>query len=397
MGRSSRWLLAAAVLLFAGVLAPGAAPGAAAQYRVVRVKNPRYRASELFSSFEDLRSKRFKELRERYDFQKAVANETDEFRRILLLRHWIHEQIKIGSPTTPTRGDAFGILDAAQKGGQFQCGHFMVVQNAVMNSVGYVTRNLGAGIGANQLTKAGHHGVNEVWSNKHVKWFLCDAKYDIHFEKKGVPLSALEIRDEILRNQGADVRVLQGPDRKPPDGKDFDWAARTNTYTWISWDLQGNGHSNFPRFKSSALVVYEDDYFRKNTWYRQGGRGVVKHWAYRANYFVPTPHRNWIEWTPNVLSVRSRVRGKRVSVTLRSTTPNFKEYQIKPAGGSWKPTPDRFSLKLTGPRHEWRLRAVNLSGVAGPEHRLVIEDRSAANRRKGAKAGADRASAEGKR
>ena len=34
----------------------------------------------------------------------------------------------------------------------------------------------------------GHHGINEIWSNKYNKWFLSDAKYNHHFEKDGIPL-----------------------------------------------------------------------------------------------------------------------------------------------------------------------------------------------------------------
>ena len=113
-------------------------------------------------------------------------------------------------------GDEFaeGILDAALKGHGFHCGHYMVVQNAVMNSYGYVTRCLGAGPGV-KGGPDGHHGINEIWSNKYHKWFLSDAKYNHHFEKNGVPLSALEIREEYLKNKVADVVLVKGTNRSP--------------------------------------------------------------------------------------------------------------------------------------------------------------------------------------
>ena len=82
------------------------------------------------------------------------------------------------------REDAFAILDAAFKGGKFHCTHFSIVQHAVLNSFGYVTRRLGCGPGLKD--DGGHHGVNEVWVNKFSKWVLIDAKYDAHFEKNGV-------------------------------------------------------------------------------------------------------------------------------------------------------------------------------------------------------------------
>ena len=62
---------------------------------------------------------------------------------------------------------------------------------------------------------------------------------------------------------------------------------------------------------------------------------------------------------------------------ISSSTPNLNEYQARETGGDeWLPVEPTFTIgreKLTGERHEWRLRAVNLAGVAGPEHRLVIE------------------------
>lgn len=43
----------------------------------------------------------------------------------------------------------------------------------------YVTRCLGAGPGV-KGGPDGHHGVNEIWSNKFSKWYLSGAKYNHH-------------------------------------------------------------------------------------------------------------------------------------------------------------------------------------------------------------------------
>jgi len=365
------WLPLCAALAGAAWGSPSrrAVAAEAARYGVRRVANPRYAANELFVSHEDLRSKRFDELRKRYKVDKAVAGETDEWKRILLLRHWINSQMPVGDPTVG--GDAFRLLDYARGGGKSQCGQHMVVQNAVMNAYGYVTRCLGAGAGLTKEDRGGHHGVNEIWSNTHCKWVLSDAKYDIHFEKNGAPLSALEVRDELLRDRGKSVKIVQGPERKVYEGTGIE--ARVGTYRWISWEIQGNRHSGWGQFFSSALVVLEDDYFRKHTWYRDHR----PHWAYRAGYFVKTRHRGWIEWTPNVLSVRARRNAKGIGVSISSCTPNLKEYQMREsAGGEWRRVERSFTIArdaLTQARHEWRLRSVNMAGVAGPEHRLVIE------------------------
>jgi hypothetical protein len=181
----------------------GVSIGASRQFVVLPVENPRYCGNELFRAFENYYSPRISQLRSRYGLDAVVAGESDEWKRILLLRHWIKLHIAIDN----------AILDAALKGGKFHCTHFSIVQHAVLNSFGYVTRRLGCGPGLKD--DGGHHGVNEVWVNEFSKWVLIDAKYDAHFEKDGVPLSALEIRDEVWRDGAKSVVCVVGPDRKP--------------------------------------------------------------------------------------------------------------------------------------------------------------------------------------
>jgi hypothetical protein len=351
------------------------------EYRIVETDNPVFRGSELFVSQEDLHSDRFPALIQRYQLESVVDGETNEFQRILLLRNWIKRHIAIDNDNpTQTRGDAFGILDAALKGGGFHCGHFMVVQNAVLNAFGYVTRCLGVAPGGTPDQPGGHHGVNEVWSNDYVKWILTDAKYDTHFEKGGIPLSALQVRDELLLNGAADVTCVKGPDRTPITSPE---EAETSpaTYRWISWELQGDRHSSWPSFLSSALVALDDEYFQDHVWWRQGPSN--RHWAYAAGYFIPVKHREWIEWTPNVLQVKASVEGSEVHGTITSSTPNLLEYQVRevPDEG-WRKIEAGFTLTLSADRHEWFLRAVNSAGVSGPPYHLVVERTGASQERR---------------
>ena len=60
------------------------------------------------------------------------------------------------------------------------------------------------------------------------------------------------------------------------------------------------------------------------------------HWALRQNFFVRVAHRDWIEWTPNVISVRAEIHGGVARVRLRSHTPNFERYEVRRPGGRWE-------------------------------------------------------------
>ena len=58
-------------------------------YRDVKTDNPDYYANTAFKSFEDISSPRFKALKEKYQLDTIFHGETDELKRILLLRNWI--------------------------------------------------------------------------------------------------------------------------------------------------------------------------------------------------------------------------------------------------------------------------------------------------------------------
>ena len=353
-------------------------------FHEVKVNNPEFIPDTAFVSFEDLSSPKFKALKEKYQLDTIFHGEKDELKRILLLRDWIRKVIRINdfSDLYPGDGYAEGILDAALKGHGFHCGHYMIVQNAVMNAYGYVTRCLGSGTGV-KGGPDGHHGINEIWLNKYNKWFLSDAKYNHYFEKNGIPLSALEIRDEYLKNKAADVVLLKGAGRTPIE---FDGVADKNGeiikvsragfaqwYTWIEWEKSNNRFTVWPAF-NSKLNMYQDDYFNNHTWIWDG----KPHWAYNTEYMNRVKERKAIEWTPNTISSKVTIEGTKARIELHSITPNLKTYQMKmpeadPIATGWKDVSNAVETELKKDKNEIVFRVVNLAGVIGPEHTIIIE------------------------
>jgi hypothetical protein len=344
------------------------------QYYKVETDNPVFKPNVVFQSYEDLTSPRFEHLVSKYQLDTIFHGETDEFKRILLLRHWIKSVIAINDFGDPYPGDGYaeGILDAALRGQGFHCGHFMTVQNAIMNAFGYVTRTLGAGPGV-KGGPDGHHGINEIWLNQYNKWFLSDAKYDHHFEKNGIPLSALEIRDEYLKNKAADIVKVKGPGRVP-----FDIDAETGlsreqnaqTYTWIEWHGHNDLFTVWPNHQE-LLIMFEDDYFKNNTWIW----GNKPHWAYAKPEFMKlVQDRDVIYWTPNTISSKVEIEADTAHIELVSDTPNLREYQMKELPAEeWITTDNKLNVKLKKRKAELLFRVVNLAGIAGPEHRIVID------------------------
>ena len=343
------------------------------EYSIENVNNPAFKPNVEFLGFEDLSNPGFQHLIEKYQLDTIFHGETDEFQRILMLRHWIKSVIKIddfGDPY-PGGGSAEGILDEALQGQGYHCGHFMVVQNGIMNAYGYVTRTLGAGPGV-KGGPSGHHGINEIWLNDFNKWFLSDAKYDHHFEKDGIPLSALEIRDEYLKNKAADIVKVKGPgrtvtDEDPETGTSKERSAQT--YTWIEFHTHNDMFTVWPDHET-LLSMYEDEFFNNNTWIW----GDNPHWAYDKPEFMRlVKDRDAIEWTPNTIDSEIRMEGNVANITLTSMTPNLKEYQMKEMpSGDWKQVDASLSVELKRKRYELHFRTINLAGVTGPEHKIII-------------------------
>lgn len=337
-------------------------------FKIQPVQNPDYHGNELFRAYDSYYNPRIKQLRERYGLDRVVAGETEEWRRILLLRHWINSNIRIENDNpTQTRGDAFAILDAALQGGGFHCAHFSIVLEGVLNSFGYLARRLGCGPG--RIDNGGHHGVNEVWVNSLCKWVLVDAKYDLHFEKDGIPLSALEIRDEVWKDGGKSVVRCFGLDGKhETDRYPNDAGPSAETYRWCSWENTTNRFTSFPATGNSVIFMLEDDRTRNNVWYRDG----KPHWAYNTPYLITTTQRNWIEWTPNVIDSDIEIKDNIAHVVLSSFTPNFRTYQMACKDGSWVDCDESLSLHLQKDLNPFSFRSMNLFGVPGPVHRIEI-------------------------
>jgi hypothetical protein len=348
--------------------------GASSAVRKATVSGPRFAAPEVFHGHEDFHHPRLKRLRDEYRLEEAVKGEENDFRRVLRLRAWVHSRWPIDNSQNFS-GDAFQILEKARDGSGFHCAHSMTVQYAVMTAMGYVARNLGTDADHEKFGKSRHHGVNEVWSNDHAKWVLLDAKYDSHFERAGVPLSALEVHDAVRAGKAGEVVTVRGLDRKPASlGGPDSVEASVENYWWVSWHVRADSFTQPHWSGGSRLVVPDNDAFRSTVWHRGGGaNGLVRHWAYAANAFIPVRDARQIEWTPGVPSIRASQKGEgTLELRLASATPNFKEYETRLQGGEWKPSTERLSWTLEKGANVLEVRTRNLFGVAGPVLRASV-------------------------
>jgi predicted GH43/DUF377 family glycosyl hydrolase len=235
------------------------------------IAGPHFQAPALFHTFEDYYNPRLKRLRDDYELEKVVEGEPSEFRRILKLRHGVHQRWKFDFDQN-FKGDAFAILEKAKTGCGFNCAHSMTVQHAVLSSMGYVSRYVLVDRNHKDLGSSRHHGVNEVWSNDYAKWVLLDAQYDCHFERDGVPLSALELHEAVRKDGGQGVVLVRGIERRQvamaPKTGPQPHEATIYSYWWVCWPKRQNPFSQ-PHFTTrERLVIFDNEAFRQTIWYR---------------------------------------------------------------------------------------------------------------------------------
>lgn len=348
---------------------------AGARIAKATISGPVAHLPEVFCGFEDYHNPRLKELRRRYKIDQAVRGESREFRRILKLRHWIHARWPIDD-SQGFGGDAFAILEYAKTGAGFHCSHCMTVQHAVMSAFGLTARDLGVDRNDKDLGKSAHHGVNEVWSNDYAKWVLLDAKYDIHFERRGVPLSALELHEAVRADGGKGVVKVMGIGRRKVPMNNPQRAEGTiRSYWWVAYHLRQDPFTHPHWSGGSRLVIWDNAPFRRTTWYRHNGNRRVKHWAYAADAFIPVKDAHQINWTPGVPVLRARQSADDVlAVRLHSATPNFKTYRYRIGRGPWRSAPDgRLRWQLRKGANSLQVHTRNLFGVEGPRVTAAVK------------------------
>ena len=335
------------------------------------VTGPTFYAPDLLQSFEEYHHPRLKRLREEYRLEEVVQGESDEFRRLLKLRHWVHQRWQFDFNQN-FKGDAFAILEKAKTGCGFNCAHSMTVLHAVLSSMGYVSRYVLVDRNHEDLGCSRHHGVNEVWSNDYAKWVLFDAQYDCHFERDGIPLSALELHEAVRANEGRDIVLVRGVDRRPvlmaPKTGPQPHEASIFSYWWVCYPQRQNPFTQPHYTTRERLIVFDNEAFRQTTWYRGPANNLKKHWAYSAGVFLPTADRTQIEWTPNVPELRLfQVETGEIEVEIRSATPNFKAYVVRVNDGEPHLCEEgRVRWKLKPGTNVLQVRCRNLFGIDGP-------------------------------
>lgn len=324
--------------------------------------------------YERFNAARIEQLAAREGLPAVVSGAATEFEAVLRLKEWVAAQFPHTYPDPYPPWDALIVLDAIRGGltGGF-CAQYSQVLLQSLAALGYPARYVEIGPVDNPYA---HYPI-EFWSNQFNKWVLLDADFNLHFERNGVPLSALDVHDAVLAGTADAVEVVEGAfrDGHPSPG---DWPHGTKElYYYVRYHLKADHvaapfEAAFDRwgdmieFTDSRTTPWESSKvaspFPKEqlTARSTGDRGVAG---------APL-NQLWV--TPRVTS------GTEVLLDLAHNMPQIAaaEYRvIDSAGhpGPWQPHGSPLLIWPVSPDDRAiEVRGVNLRGIAGPATRVAL-------------------------
>ena len=314
--------------------------------------------------FDSYDNPKLKELRERYKLNEVIAPGKDEFDQQVLLMDWTHHQFKkFGRPSANPKG-ALEILRDIEQGHTFFCTHYAEVFVSAAASLGWVDRALALrrhqGIAEGGSTE---HTSTEIWSNQYGKWIMLDPTSNMYLEKEGVPLSAFEIRKEWFYHEGRDLVFVIGKKRQK--------YRKTDLPVFLAHFAGfGDLKVNPDELDKYGFIGYIPNTNLMDSGEDSGNMFIVKdklcegtRWHVRN---VPSNPAVDPYFPIGQAALSLRAEGERIAVSVKTLTPNFKQYEVQMDGGGWKPSAGNFLWRLHPGLNRLNVRTVNQFGIHGP-------------------------------
>ena len=332
--------------------------------------------------FPDPDDERIAAIRDEFGIDEVVAGAEGDLAAILALKRWVRSRWDHGwSFSYETVEDALDILREAERGEQFCCGHYSTVFLACAAAVGIPARRISLGIEGCSFPR-GHdvgnvgHSVAEAWCNEIGGWMVVDCDLNLHYERDGVPVRALDVHNAWLSGEREGVTpVYEEPAFVVPSGPTVEILGE------LSPECRGFGDEmvalKFARFGRSDVL----DYYAR---LRIGGA----EWLDRrcpptfVRHFQPGPAvqytRNEADLYPTLNSVAIGAQpswaegAASVEVTLSHCMPWFERHETRIDGGEWTPRGETFGWPMHEGANRLEVRAVNRRGRSGPASMLEV-------------------------
>jgi len=315
---------------------------------VVEVKNGDPDGQAYPFLYEDLDHPRLGRLREGEGLQGIIDGERGEFRQLVSLREWVRGQWD----RRDRKGEGEPYIDALSILGKIRsgslpgglCSEYSAVFLQACLAVGHQARLLSL----RSESGAGHRTV-EVWSNVYDKWVLMDPYHDIHYERDGIPLNALELHQALTGGDSAGVVLVKGK-----FWEDEDSLEELLSFYHDVTVIMRNNHLSLRDASINRLTLGLRNRYTD-------GRPSYAKWI--------TDREEDLYWKVNQtkLTILRQDPGRgSVTVVVETNTPGLDRLEGKTEGGEWVRTPSTFEWTLHSGENLLSVRGRNLRGVAGP-------------------------------
>jgi hypothetical protein len=318
--------------------------------------------------FENFDAPELEILREREHLDEVVAGAATPFEVALRLKDWTAAQFPHDFPNPYPPWNALVVLDWIRSGktGGF-CGQYSQVLLQALAAMGLTARYVEVG----GTWHPAAHFVVEVWSNQYNKWVVLDADYNIHFERNGIPLSALQVHDALVGGLLDDVQVIKGTNLEGHYDA-YEWPLKTaEVYYYLRVHLKANHLSapDEPPFdRYNDMVEFLDD--RTTPW--EDTADGYTYPTYRLTN-LQTGDRQKLRGRLNQTFIEiSSMEPASVTLKLDNSLLAFKHYQWRTFNdlgvpSEWTESDSPFVDWQPNPRQVLvQIRGVNTRGVAGP-------------------------------
>ncbi len=349
-------------------------------------------------------SPRLKLLRERYQLDKVIASGKTEMEQLMLLRYWVRNQWHTAWGSHPAAWmppwDALIILESKdQPDCLTMCTHYAAVFTQCCLALGWNARHC----------ILDHHCVSEVWVDQHQKWVMMDAgnsseraDVGLHFERNGIPMSALELHlahrtgkteatkvcftpAKLVEQIGAMCRpapvakakVLPRPDVIALAELSKFPVCQLNNYRRYAFPGRNNYlHSLYP----GELYQGWSEYFYDGYWWVGDSPDDPRISPEYSHHLDPARPQD-IDWSLNWTRIhlcRTKNAGE-LQVDLEIRTPNLarleKMTETKDMADKdgWQTTPAAFMWKLRPGKNILKARSVNHWDRAGAPAHVQVE------------------------
>ena len=146
-------------------------------------------------------SETLRTLRETYKLDAIVAGAADDLDRIRRMCRWVHGRTSHQGWDGDLPSDALGLLQVAEKGGQWRCVEYGIVLAGCLNAVGIPARYVGGQARDVETIAVGAgHVFAEAWIADLQRWMFVDAQMDIvGLDSDGTPMNSVEFRNSLSR------------------------------------------------------------------------------------------------------------------------------------------------------------------------------------------------------